>query len=146
MLRAPCTAPCLLCLLSLLPPSSPGSDLHLLRPSQTIPMGLLPTFSPRSAGEQDCFSASQCWTRYTSILRADSILIKAFMTMIHLSFHSIRQLQGSDWRSHRTPSPRLPAGEGRASTDYFIKKQGRIFPFFFQALPRLLPTLFKTLL
>lgn len=142
MLRAPCTAPCLLRLLSLLPPSS---NLHLLRPSETIPVGLLPTFSPRSAGKQDSFSTSQCWTTYTSILRADSILIKAFMAMIHLSFHSIRQLQGSAWRSHRTPSPRLPAGEGRASTDDFIKNRDESFPFF-KALPRLLPTLFKTLL
>ena len=41
-----------------------------------------------------------------------SILIKAFITIIHLSLQGIRQLQSTDWLSHRVPAPPLLAGGG----------------------------------
>lgn len=41
-----------------------------------------------------------------------SILIKAFITIIHLSLQGIRQLQSADWLSHHKPSPPLLAGGG----------------------------------
>lgn len=73
------------------------------------------------------------------------ILIKAFIAIIYLSLHSIRQLHSPD----RLPTASLPLhsrrGEGCTETEYFIKKETNL-SIFFKALPRLLPTLFETLL
>lgn len=41
-----------------------------------------------------------------------STLIKAFITIIHLSLQGIRQLQSTNWLSHHAPSPVLLAGGG----------------------------------
>lgn len=56
------------------------------------------------------------------------ILIKAFITIIHLSLQGIRQLQSTDWLSRHKPSPPHPThafsrGRGTHKQNISLKKE-----------------------
>lgn len=107
-LRAPHAAPCHQHALPSLPPSfndvwTPSQKLSQWSPCRYFPFGLQVSEIPFLPG----------FRQFTlPFSKQIFILIKAFITIIHLSLQGIRQLQSTDWLSHHEPSPLLSAGGG----------------------------------